>query len=775
MAFDVEGARKAGYTDAEIADFLGAESKFDVSGARQAGYSDGDIIGHLVPAGIKKSEPPRPSVGESFMRGLGLGTRNIIEGVGQIPGMLYDAARLPGRAITAGVNALAPTQQTTTGLVTGQAPQPAWQIPSGYSSHDILTGVSDAIGLPKPETPGERIRGDIGSNVASLIPSMGAGAVIKGTGRAGEVLGNALMSAPWSQIFGAAGAGAAGGVAREQGAGPAAQFGASLAGGITGAAVPGALSLTGRALSSAIQPFSQEGRERILAEALLRNSSDPETLATRLRTGADNADARLPGSPVTSAVAARDPQLGVLENGLRSDAQAVGGLSPAAAIRDVEAQRNSVRQAMIDNLKRGEATNATARGDTLRDALLKSEDAMGARTNQLFDIARDRSTARLPVESIAERTKSALSVFDPARGGAGVPAELQSVLDDIGKLGTLNVDQAQNIRSRLGDIAGRASVAGDNRLASAAGAVSSAIEQGMSDPRWMAAVGQRRAQGAALGRDAAGSAATGAVLRTDKYGAPMLTSDQAINKALSSPQAARQTLEAGYKALEDARAARMPTAHIEELAASVRAMRQSMRDQFADMLQRASSTTSTMADAAGNVSTQLSPAQFSRWWRDNKGVADVLFDGKERQALDRLAADFAETTLSNQARARGSDTAQNLSVGNFIARLTGGVVDPQNPLAQTLASVGPVARWIYQSPEAAMREMLVHAIRDPKFAAQLVEKATPDSLQRAVLYFNQTMPERVRDAAVGALAREVPRSLTNPTRDQGQLPRPTGR
>ena len=57
------------------------------------------------------------------------------------------------------------------------------------------------------------------------------------------------------------------------------------------------------------------------------------------------------------------------------------------------------------------------------------------------------------------QVEGALSIFDPKRGGPGVPPELQGVLDDIGKLGTLNVDQAQNIRSRLGEIAGQASVA----------------------------------------------------------------------------------------------------------------------------------------------------------------------------------------------------------------------------------------------------------------------------------------------------------------------------
>ena len=47
MAFDIEGAKAAGYSTGEIADFLGAENKFDTTAARQAGYSDEELIQHL--------------------------------------------------------------------------------------------------------------------------------------------------------------------------------------------------------------------------------------------------------------------------------------------------------------------------------------------------------------------------------------------------------------------------------------------------------------------------------------------------------------------------------------------------------------------------------------------------------------------------------------------------------------------------------------------------------------------------------------------------------
>ena len=56
MPFDVQGARKAGYSNREIADYLASQKKFDTTGARKAGYSDEDIISHLATYEPKKAE-----------------------------------------------------------------------------------------------------------------------------------------------------------------------------------------------------------------------------------------------------------------------------------------------------------------------------------------------------------------------------------------------------------------------------------------------------------------------------------------------------------------------------------------------------------------------------------------------------------------------------------------------------------------------------------------------------------------------------------------------
>lgn len=56
MQFDVEGAREAGYTDAQIADFLGGQYGYDVAGARNAGIPDAQLASYLSRQGALYSD-----------------------------------------------------------------------------------------------------------------------------------------------------------------------------------------------------------------------------------------------------------------------------------------------------------------------------------------------------------------------------------------------------------------------------------------------------------------------------------------------------------------------------------------------------------------------------------------------------------------------------------------------------------------------------------------------------------------------------------------------
>jgi hypothetical protein len=100
VAFDVAGARSAGYSDREIVEHLSGDVDFDVNGALGAGYSMTEIADYM--GGLEPDETSfLGSVGEAVRRipgGLVRGLTSTVTGAGQlIPGvddeMLVDAQR----------------------------------------------------------------------------------------------------------------------------------------------------------------------------------------------------------------------------------------------------------------------------------------------------------------------------------------------------------------------------------------------------------------------------------------------------------------------------------------------------------------------------------------------------------------------------------------------------------------------------------------------------------------------------------------------------------
>ena len=57
MAYDVEGARKAGLSDAEINNYLASKYKYNLAGAREAGVPDAEILTHLLAKDKPKVTP----------------------------------------------------------------------------------------------------------------------------------------------------------------------------------------------------------------------------------------------------------------------------------------------------------------------------------------------------------------------------------------------------------------------------------------------------------------------------------------------------------------------------------------------------------------------------------------------------------------------------------------------------------------------------------------------------------------------------------------------
>jgi len=77
MPYDVQGARKAGYSEAEIAEYLGEKLRFDVNGARKAGYSDAELVQFLSTA----QRPGSGGIGTlgQLLRGIPAGGVNLLE------------------------------------------------------------------------------------------------------------------------------------------------------------------------------------------------------------------------------------------------------------------------------------------------------------------------------------------------------------------------------------------------------------------------------------------------------------------------------------------------------------------------------------------------------------------------------------------------------------------------------------------------------------------------------------------------------------------------
>ena len=187
MAFDVEGARKAGYTDAEIASAMASIAKFDIGSARRH-YSDSEIIADLAP---KLSAPaPVPIPGQEG------------EPVRAAQARIADDARLAARtpldtAIGTGEAALsAVTGATggTVGMVGGAVKGIAQEILSGKfgtpQANDVVAkamqeGSAALTYAPRTESGQEQAQalGNVASNLIPLAPLGGEMAALSAGAR----------------------------------------------------------------------------------------------------------------------------------------------------------------------------------------------------------------------------------------------------------------------------------------------------------------------------------------------------------------------------------------------------------------------------------------------------------------------------------------------------------------------------------------------------------------------------------------------------------------
>lgn len=481
MAFDVESARKAGYTDTEIADFLGSQRKFDVGAARKAGYSDDEIVGHL----LKGSEPAKPAAvraGDGIRelpRQFGLTARYALEG---LPAMV-DMVASPIKAVT----------DAAYGAVTGRP---------GFTSRTMSqTGgaVADAVGLPTPQGANERVVGDITRTGFGAAGGIGlAGRVAEATQGVPQAVARLMSSNPGQQLAAAAGAGGAGGAVREAGGGPVEQMVAALGGGIAGgAAVPFAAAKGQQVASAAARRFgpapTPQAVDLQIQLALNRQGIDwaglSDDVRTALRTEATDAlrtggqlrpevlarlaDFRTVGATPTRGTVTLDPVQITREKNLAK----TGANSTDIGMQRLSRVENANNAALLDALNRTArpvATSPLSAGDTVIGAVRRNLDAADDRITDLYSLARDSQGRSFPMNPQQFATR-ANDLLDQNLAGDFLPGGIRTRLNAIATGDApFRVSDAEQLRKSLSRISRNSS---DGNVRAAVGFVRQALDE----------------------------------------------------------------------------------------------------------------------------------------------------------------------------------------------------------------------------------------------------------------------------------------------------------
>lgn len=165
-------------------------------------------------------------------------------------------AGLTGRYITEAATGLADIVGSPVRALANLALPESQQIPT-------LTDVAQRrLPLPQPETPTERVVGDVSRALASTGMTAGIAGAVKPVTEFGKGIQTTLTSNLPTQIASAIGGGAASGYAREQGAGVFPQIAAGLVGSLAGAGV-----VKPTAIGKSAQQIQNAPRDKVLNEA----------------------------------------------------------------------------------------------------------------------------------------------------------------------------------------------------------------------------------------------------------------------------------------------------------------------------------------------------------------------------------------------------------------------------------------------------------------------------------------------------------------------------
>lgn len=654
-----------------------------------------------LPPGFKLDSGPAPEA--STGRTLGIGARGAITGAADLVDLPSNALGLADRAGTYARNKI----RAALGLAPDAVNAPA---PPQYASR-AANAAGNAIGLPTPQTPGEQVEFAAARGAAGAV-ALGGGAGV-----------NALRAG----IAGATG-GASSDIARQSGAGPVGQFAAGVVGGAVPGIVEGVTRSAVRAGANAVRPLTTSGQQGIAAQTLQTQARDPQAAAANLA----NAKEIIPGSPRNMGEASQDVGLLALEKGIKGKYSADFG--------ERVSQQNAAQQAALQGVSGTEADIATAKAaraaetGPMRDQALKGandntikaqsltadiENRFRSKASALqdkgrFDTLQAQSESRAgkpyvavsgqppvsgrysPFQGRAEEAASASS--DAAPIIAQRQAQLQSAQDQLAKLkasgaSPLEITQVTNKINGLLQTPGlRASQVVTKALSAVGDKINSlADEHGVIDARDLYTV--RKELGNYIQQAAKDSSSWDKKLTSGLQIDLQHSIDDAIENAAPGFKAYIQRYSELSKPIDQMKA-------------------------MQEIRTRAQLT-------AGDISTRqdfLGSAKFSNAL--DKALQKGNLTPTQITQLKAIKTDlkYGQAINGPLVKAPGSDTFQNLSIAQVLGA-------GPNPANAALRVVSKPLEWIYKAAgsDTRVNDLLRDAALDPKFAAALLRRATPQT------------------------------------------------
>lgn len=465
MAFDVTAARSAGYSDAEIANYLGEQNKMDVAGARKAGYSDAEIINHFSGSDVKPTPAKEPAKAAPTKYEVPYDAMTKANASNPAPQDLAgEAARQVGLTVRAGGQAAAD--------LVGLVANPIANAVNWAAGKKVMTPISDLAnqkmtewGLPQPKNDLEQAV-QAGSSAIANTGMMAAAAKIAPT--VASLFTNKLGTQAAVGAGSAMGSEVAAKAADQEGYGPVAKTASALAGGMIGGGL-GAMGATmagkanigntkiGQLLGAlpADKPITAEDVKAAAGQVYKdAQESGVYVRSKSMVEGLDNMQHMMEGAQGFQPDLSTHRDIAVTLNNIRKDLSRHGVVS----FSNLEQYRQNLTALSRESSEESTRTMARKAVNAFDDMVagLTGKDLAGGTTTDLKDVAQGLKDARNAwrkasnAETIQDVLERALTKAETGGGGLdkglAIQRELRTLLLDKNQMARFSSDEQATIR-----------------------------------------------------------------------------------------------------------------------------------------------------------------------------------------------------------------------------------------------------------------------------------------------------------------------------------------